>query len=90
MTDETRIPMPADSDLDEANLAFLQRVPPYNVWRMIARTGLAPQFSQPLAVMFTPDWFPPRRPRGHPVPHLPGEWIDLRDTPAPGLQRAAG
>ena len=59
MTKDQRIPTPADYDLDGANLEFLQRVPPYNVWRMIARTGLAPEFSQPLAVMFTPEWFPP-------------------------------
>jgi alkylhydroperoxidase family enzyme len=55
---EPRIPLPEDADLDAADLAFLRTVPPYNVWRMIARTGIAPQFAVPLSAMFDPSWFP--------------------------------
>lgn len=53
-----RISLPADSELDEKNREFLQTVPPFNVWRMLAGTGIAPSFAVPLAVIFDPEWFP--------------------------------
>ncbi|MFE9253635.1 carboxymuconolactone decarboxylase family protein [Streptomyces sp. NPDC006879] len=53
-----KIDLPVDSELDEETLAFLGSVPQLNVWRMIARTGMAREYQALLSVMFGPEWIP--------------------------------
>ena len=53
-----RISLPDDDELGAVDRAFLATVPAVNVWRMLARTGIAPEFAVPLRSVFDGDWFP--------------------------------
>lgn len=58
MDQTDRIPLPTDGELDPATREFLAGVPPFNVWRMLARTGVAREFAATVNAMFRDDWFP--------------------------------
>lgn len=54
-----RLSLPEDDELDQSSQELLATLPPLNVARMLARTGIAPQFYGVLSKMFAPEWFPP-------------------------------
>jgi len=53
-----KLSLPADSELDSTEVSFLATARPFNVLRMLARTGIVHKFVIPLGAMFDPDWFP--------------------------------
>ncbi|MFI9075905.1 carboxymuconolactone decarboxylase family protein [Streptomyces sioyaensis] len=53
-----KLDLPADTELDAETKANLASLPPLNVWRMIARTGMAHEYQRLLSVMFGPGWIP--------------------------------
>ena len=55
-----RIPLPMDSELDEKTQGFLATLPPLNIARMLARTGIAPAFYTAVSAIFDDSWFPAR------------------------------
>ncbi|MGB0094267.1 MAG: hypothetical protein WBP81_17275 [Solirubrobacteraceae bacterium] len=54
-----RIPLPNDDELDERALALLGVLPKLNVARMLARTGIAPEFYAVLGKLFQEDFLAP-------------------------------
>jgi hypothetical protein len=54
-----RIPLPTDDELDDRALALLGVLPKLNVARMLARTGIAPEFYAALGKLFQEDFLPP-------------------------------
>jgi alkylhydroperoxidase family enzyme len=56
----SRIPLPKDRELDAVARAFLSRLPPLNIARMVARTGIAPAFYTGVSAIFDANWFPAR------------------------------
>ncbi|AWI29132.1 hypothetical protein E3E14_18140 [Streptomyces sp. ICN441] len=53
-----KLDLPTDDELAPETVEFLASMPPLNVWRMIARTGVAREYRTLLSVMFGKDWFP--------------------------------
>ncbi|MFE3323795.1 hypothetical protein [Streptomyces sp. NPDC059176] len=53
-----KLDLPSDTELDAETAAFLASLPRLNVWRMIARTGMAREYQALLSVMFGADWIP--------------------------------
>lgn len=58
MQDQQRLSIPGDDDLDEATRDFVHGKPPLNIVRMLARTGIAPEFYSCVDRIFDPSWFP--------------------------------
>ena len=54
-----RIPLPTDDELDDRALALLGALPKLNVARMLARTGIAPEFYAALGKLFHEDFLAP-------------------------------
>lgn len=53
-----KLDLPTDADLTTQTRAHLKSLPPLNVWRMIARTGMVGEYQQLLSKMFRADWIP--------------------------------
>lgn len=53
-----RIPLPEDSELDAQTRALLAKLPPLNIARMLARTGIASAFYTTVSAIFDDQWFP--------------------------------
>jgi hypothetical protein len=54
-----RITLPTDDELDDRALALLETLPKLNVARMLARTGIAPEFYAALGMLFHEDFLAP-------------------------------
>lgn len=54
-----RIPLPTDDELDDRALTLLGALPKLNVARMLARTGIAPEFYAALGKLFQEDFLAP-------------------------------
>jgi alkylhydroperoxidase family enzyme len=55
-----RIPLPQDDELDGPTRSFLAGLPPLNIARMLARTGIAPAFYTAVSAICNDRWFPAR------------------------------
>ena len=55
-----RIPLPENDELDGPTRKFLASLPPLNIARMLARTGIAPAFYTAVSAIFDDHWFPAR------------------------------
>ncbi len=58
MVETRRLSLPDDRDLDADSTALLGELPPLNIARMLARTGMAPEFYSCVRRLFDDDWFP--------------------------------
>ena len=58
MDTSERLSLPADEELDDEARALLKELPPLNIARMLARTGMAPEFYGCVRRIFDDDWFP--------------------------------
>lgn len=58
MTEPDRLPLPRDDELDDRTLALLKQLPPLNIAKILARTGMAPEFYGCVRVTFDAAWFP--------------------------------
>jgi len=53
-----RLALPRDDELDARTLELLKELPPLNIARMLARTGMAPEFYGCVRAIFNDSWFP--------------------------------
>lgn len=58
MAEADRLPLPRDDELDDRTLELLKQLPPLNIAKMLARTGMAPEFYGCVRVIFDDAWFP--------------------------------
>jgi alkylhydroperoxidase family enzyme len=55
---EVRLSLPSDAEISADSVELLSELPPLNIARMLARTGMAPEFYRCVRRLFDESWFP--------------------------------